>query len=124
MRFVPLLLALIATVVHGAPDYAREQRWADEIIPSLVVGESVTQAAQFVETGGADLGFVALSTVLAPALKTKGRWLEVPAELHAPLAHAAILTTRGASNAQAPRATRCRLAQTARRASRARPPRT
>ena len=50
---------------------------------------------------GADLGFVALSTVLAPALKTKGRWLEVPAELHAPLAHAAILTTRGASNTAA-----------------------
>ena len=41
MRFVPLLLALISTLACGAPDYAREQRWADEIIPSLVVGEAV-----------------------------------------------------------------------------------
>ena len=41
MRFVPLLLVLISTLACGAPDYAREQRWADEIIPSLVVGEAV-----------------------------------------------------------------------------------
>lgn len=35
------LLLLVATLAHGAPDYAREQRWADEIKPSLVVGDAV-----------------------------------------------------------------------------------
>jgi molybdate transport system substrate-binding protein len=76
--------------------------WA-EVQPRLVVGENITQTTQFVETGNADAGFVALSAVLAPQLKGKGRWLEVPADLYAPLAQGAVLTTRGASNPAAAR---------------------
>ena len=64
----------------------------------LVIGENISQAAQFVATGNADLGFVALSLVLAPNLAGKGRWVEVPADLHDPLAHGAVLTMRGAAN--------------------------
>ena len=71
--------------------------WADAQ-PKLVVGENITQTAQFVETGNADAGFVALSLVLAPNLKTKGRWLEVSPDLYSSLAHGAVLTTRGAAN--------------------------
>ena len=71
--------------------------WTDAQ-PKLVVGENITQTAQFVETGNADIGFVALSLVLAPNLKERGRWLEVPAELYAPLDHGAVLTNRGAAN--------------------------
>jgi molybdate transport system substrate-binding protein len=68
--------------------------WTDAQ-PKLVTGENITQTAQFVETGNADAGFVALSLVLAPRLKDNGRWLEVPADLYAPLVHAAVLTTYG-----------------------------
>jgi molybdate transport system substrate-binding protein len=66
----------------------------------LVFGESISQTAQFVETGNADLGFVAMSLVLSPRLKNKGRWQEVPAELHAgvSLHHAVVLTARGSAN--------------------------
>ena len=71
--------------------------WADAQ-PKLVVGENITQTAQFVETGNADAGFVALSLVLSPNLKSRGHWVEVPAELYVPLAHGAVLTTRGAAN--------------------------
>lgn len=71
--------------------------------PKLVTGENITQTAQFVETGNADAGFVALSLVLSPRLRDRGRWLEVPADLHAPLAHGAVLTTRGAANPAARR---------------------
>lgn len=74
--------------------------WADAK-PKLVTGENISQTAQFVETGSADAGFVSLSVVLAPKLKSKGRWLEVPADLHAPLLHGAILTTHGAKKAAA-----------------------
>jgi molybdate transport system substrate-binding protein len=68
--------------------------------PKIVTGESVTQTAQFVETGSADLGFVALSLVLSPRLKNKGRWIEVPPALHSDIAldHAAVLTQRGGKN--------------------------
>lgn len=73
--------------------------------PKIVFGESITQTAQFVETGNADAGFVALSIVKSPRLANKGRWAEVPPALYAsvPLDHAAVLTTRGAKNAAAKR---------------------
>ncbi|HUR59467.1 MAG TPA: molybdate ABC transporter substrate-binding protein [Opitutaceae bacterium] len=78
--------------------------WADAQ-RKLVVGENITQTAQFVETGNADAGFVAQSLVASPRLATKGRWHAVPASLHAgvSLDHAAVLTTRGATNAAARR---------------------
>lgn len=76
-----------------------------EAQPKLVIGESISQTAQFVQTGNADAGFVAMSIVLAPKLASQGRWIEVPAELYAnvPLDHAVVLTTRGAANPAARR---------------------
>lgn len=76
-----------------------------EVRRKFVVGESIMQTAQFVETGNADLGFVALSLVLSPRLAGRGRWIEVPPALYAsvPLAHAAVLTKRGVHNAAARR---------------------
>ena len=44
----------------------------------LVLGENVSQAAQFVETGSADLGLIALSLALSPRMKDKGRYWPVP----------------------------------------------
>ncbi len=76
--------------------------WADAQ-PKLVTGDNITQTAQFVETGSADAGFVALSLVMSPKLKDRGRWLEVPANLHAPLDHAAVITLHGATNPAAKR---------------------
>jgi molybdate transport system substrate-binding protein len=67
----------------------------------LVVGDNITQTAQFVESGNADLGFVALSLVRSPKLEGRGRWLLVPDQLHAALAHTAVLTNRGAANSAA-----------------------
>lgn len=72
----------------------------DATRPKLVTGENVTQAAQFVETGSADLGFVALSLLRSPRLQTTGRWVEVPGGLYeaVSLDHAAVLTRRGETN--------------------------
>ena len=69
----------------------------------LVFGESIAQTAQFVETGNAEIGFVALSFVLSPQLKDRGRWIPVPGELHVPLLQAAVLTERGTRNPAAQR---------------------
>jgi molybdate transport system substrate-binding protein len=76
--------------------------WADAQ-PKLVVGENISQTLQFVDTGNADAGFVALSLLLSPKLRGAGRYLEVPAELHGSLAHGAVLTKRGAENPAARR---------------------
>jgi molybdate transport system substrate-binding protein len=71
--------------------------------PKIVTGENITQTAQFVETGNADAGFVAMSLVLSPKLKNKGVWIEVPAELYAPLDHGAVITQHGGDNPAAKR---------------------
>lgn len=78
--------------------------WGDAQ-PKLVLGESITQTAQFVETGNAEVGFVARSLVVSPRLARKGRWVEVPPALYASVSldHAAVLTNRGAANPAARR---------------------
>ncbi len=73
--------------------------WADAE-PKVVLGDNIAQTAQFVETGHADAGIIALSLVLgAPSRESgRGRWAEIPTKLHAPLEQGAVLTTRGAAN--------------------------
>jgi molybdate transport system substrate-binding protein len=76
------------------------KQW-ESVQPRLVFGENISQTAQFVETGNADAGIVALSLVLSPRLKNVGRYVEISESAHAPLEQAAVLTTRGAANAHA-----------------------
>jgi molybdate transport system substrate-binding protein len=71
--------------------------------PKLVTAEDISQAAEFVETGNADAGFVAMSAVLSPKLKGRGRWIEVPAELYEPLVEGAVITARGKGNPESAR---------------------
>ncbi len=61
----------------------------------LVEGATITQAYQFVETGNAELGFVALSQLRGST--TGSRWL-VPQELYSPIRQDAVLLKNGASN--------------------------
>lgn len=76
--------------------------WQD-VQPKLVFGESISQTAQFVDTGNADVGFVAMSLVLAPRLERRGQWREIPRDLYAAVSldHSAVLTVRGAANSAA-----------------------
>ena len=57
----------------------------DQVKDKLVLGENISQAAQFVESGAADVGIIALSLAMAPTMKLKGTYWEVPAEAHPPL---------------------------------------
>lgn len=71
------------------------------IEPRLVLGENVSQAAQFATSGAAQGGIVALSLVLAPALRDAGSYTEVPTDLHAPLRQRMVLLRRAGPEAQA-----------------------
>jgi molybdate transport system substrate-binding protein len=51
----------------------------DQVRSKLVLGENVAQAMQFVSTGAADAGLVALSLAMAPASRDTGRWFDIPA---------------------------------------------
>ena len=70
----------------------------DRLKPRTVKGSSITQALQFVTTGSAELGFVALSQVIN--LPGGSRW-PVPAADHDPILQQAVLLTPGARNAAA-----------------------
>jgi molybdate transport system substrate-binding protein len=63
----------------------------DQVESKLVKGENISQAAQFVQSGNADIGFVALSLALAPAMKVMGRYVVVPPEDYPPLIQAAVV---------------------------------
>jgi molybdate transport system substrate-binding protein len=54
----------------------------EKVADRLVLGENVSQAAQFVESGNAQAGIVALAHARAPAMKGKGRYWEIPADTY------------------------------------------
>ena len=66
--------------------------------PKLVLGENIAHTAQFVDSGAAEAGIVALSLVLSPALRGKGAWTLIPANWHEPLEQGFIITQRAANN--------------------------
>ena len=54
----------------------------DRVKPKLVVGENIAQTMQFVQSGAAEVGIVALSLVLAPNVDDKGRRFDIPASTY------------------------------------------
>ena len=95
--FRHLALANPRTAPYGAAAREALERlglWK-ALEPRVVYGESVGQTFQFVSSGNAELGFVALSQIDRPGESSAGsRWL-VPAELHAPLDQQAVLLAAG-----------------------------
>jgi molybdate transport system substrate-binding protein len=71
------------------------------LAPKIVQGENIAQTYQFVASGNAELGFVALSQVLADGKLTHGSMWLVPATLHAPLRQDAVLLAPGKDQAAA-----------------------
>lgn len=69
--------------------------------PRIVQGENIAQAYQFVATGNAELGFVALSQISNPAQPAAGSWWVVPASLYTPIRQDAVLLKKGEGQAAA-----------------------
>ena len=73
----------------------------DAVKPRVVLGENVSQAAQFALSGNAQGGLVAYSLVLAPELANKGRFALVPASWHQPLRQRMVLVKPADETARA-----------------------
>jgi molybdate transport system substrate-binding protein len=73
----------------------------EKITDKLVFGENISQTAQFVESGNADTGIIALSLALAPALAGKGKYFEIPQDLYPPLDQGAIVIKASQKKEQA-----------------------
>jgi molybdate transport system substrate-binding protein len=63
----------------------------DEVKDHLVLGENIEQAALFVESGAADVGVIALSHALSPALRGKGRYWVVPQDAYPPIEQGGVI---------------------------------
>ena len=54
----------------------------EAVAPKLVLGENIAQTLEFVQSGAADVGIVALSLALAPPVRAQGKYWEVPLEAY------------------------------------------
>ncbi|NHN76970.1 molybdate ABC transporter substrate-binding protein [Azotobacter chroococcum] len=70
----------------------------EAVKPKLVEGANIAQAHQFIATGNAELGFVALSQVSKDGKLTEGSGWTVPAELHDPIRQDAVILAKGKDN--------------------------
>ena len=97
---LPVLLnPVIGKIAIANPEHAPYGRAAvsaiqhegiyDKVKSKFVLGEDISQTAQFVQSGSADAGIVALSLALAPAMKSQGRFATIPTADYPPIVQAA-----------------------------------
>lgn len=98
--FAKLAIANPLTAPYGAAavEALRALGLQDTLKPKLVQGNNASQAFQFVATGNAEVGFVALSQL---AVHQGGSHWVVPSALHNPIAQDAVLLTAGKDSAAA-----------------------
>lgn len=68
----------------------------DKVQAKLVFGENISQTAQYVQSGNAQVGIIALSLAVSPELAKKGGHYVIPDKLHQPLEQGFIITRLGA----------------------------
>jgi molybdate transport system substrate-binding protein len=107
-----LLDARVEKIAIANPEHAPYGRAAvaalqkagiyESVKAKLVYGENISQAAQFVQSGNAEAGIVAMSLAVSPAMRDGKRW-EIPAEMHPAIEQGAIVL-KDAQNKEAARA--------------------
>jgi molybdate transport system substrate-binding protein len=99
-KFKHLAVANPKTAPYGVAAMQAMQKlgiW-ESIQPRLVMGEGLGQTMGFIESGNAELGFLALSQVLDPKITGKGGRWDVPVDLHEPIQQDVVLLTKGKDN--------------------------
>lgn len=98
--FVHLAIANPKTAPYGlaAEQVLQHLRLWQSLRPRLVRGENIAQTFHYVDSGAAELGFVALAQLRGPKAPSGGSSWEVPEDLHAPIEQQAVLLRHGAAN--------------------------
>lgn len=63
----------------------------DKVKDKIVLAENISQTAQFVDSGSADVGIVALSLVVAPSVQDKGTYFKIPGSDYPPIEQGCII---------------------------------
>lgn len=92
IRFVAIANPAHAPYGRAAEQALRAAGIWDPVRPKLVLGENVSQALQFVRTGNADAGIVALSLAVADTGQQTGRYWLIPPNLYHPIRQTAAVT--------------------------------
>ena len=71
---------------------------SDKVRDKIVEGQNITQAYQFVSTGNAELGFVALSQIYKDGKVSSGSAWIIPEAMHDPIKQDAVVLKKGANN--------------------------
>ena len=102
-RFEHLALASPKLAPYGeaAMEVLAKMGLATSLAPKFVLGENIAQTQQFVVTGNAELGFVALSQVMKDGKIGSGSAWIVPANMHTPIKQDAVILSAGKGNAAA-----------------------
>jgi len=82
-------------------DLLKNQKLYEQLKSKIVLGENISQTAQFAFTGNAEIGFIALSLALAPEMAGKGKYYIVPQKLYKPIEQACILIKTPVLNTEA-----------------------
>ena len=83
---------------RAAKEALQHEKLWDALQSRIVLGNDIAATAQFVASGNAEAGIVALSLVTSPKLAGLGKWQVIPAGDYAPLEQGAVLTRAGANN--------------------------
>jgi len=99
-NFRYLAIANPKTAPYGkaAEQVLRKKGFWDQLQTRMVRGENISQTFQFLVTGNADIGFIALSQLKRNQKQLKGYSWEVPSEWHDPIRQQAILLKRAKTN--------------------------
>lgn len=84
---------------RAAEEALRKAGIYDAVKDRIVLGENISQTAEFVESGNADAGIIALSLVQSPTMKDKGSAWNIPENLYSPIEQGAVVI-RAAANPQ------------------------
>ncbi|WP_273526512.1 molybdate ABC transporter substrate-binding protein [Pseudomonas sp.] len=98
--FRHLALANPKTAPYGAAALQTLEKLGlrERLQPRFVQGENIAQTHQFVASGNAELGFIALSQVIEDGRIARGSAWRVPADQHQPIRQDALLLQRGEHN--------------------------
>ncbi len=102
IRHVAIANPLHAPYGKAAEAAMRKAGVWDTVSPKLVLGENISQAAQFVQAGAADIGVIARSLALAAPMRAAGRYWDIPPGMYPPMEQAGLVLS-SASNPDAAR---------------------
>jgi molybdate transport system substrate-binding protein len=81
-----------------AEESLKHYKMYDGLKSKFIMGENISQAAQFAQTGNAEVGILALSLVLSPTMKNQGKYFLIDSKSYSPLEQAYIIIKKQTVN--------------------------